>query len=174
MGFHHGSVCAEPDAPGPEMSAVECGSTGERRLKLAGGGTLGFREYGDPDGAPLIFLHGWPSSSGQGIFLDGIGKARGLRVLSLDRPGFGASSFMPDRGFLHLPPLVEELAEALGLGKCYVLGVSGGGPYALACAYALPHRVRQAVVCGGAPPLGSEGARTDEAHVSKQDIQQLR
>ena len=141
------------------MSRITQGGAGDKVLRLADGGTLGFREYGDPHGAPLIFLHGWPSSSAQGIFLHHIGEARGLRVLSLDRPGLGNSTRIPSRNFLHVPPLVEELAEALELGACYVMGVSGGGPYALACAWALPHRVRKAVVCCGAPPLDSAEAR---------------
>lgn len=128
-------------------------------LELAGGGTLGFREYGARDGSPLIFLHGWPGSSAQGIFLDSIGLERGVRVISVDRPGFGSSSRIPERNFLHLPPLLDELADALALGRVDVLGMSGGGPYALACAWALPHRVRAASVCCGAPPLDSPEAR---------------
>jgi pimeloyl-ACP methyl ester carboxylesterase len=135
------------------------GSNGDRVLHLTNGAGLGYREYGDPAGQPLIYFHGWPSSSAQGALLHDIALRRRLRVLSVDRPGLGASSPIPDRNFLHVPPLVEELAEALELGKFRVLGVSGGGPYALACAWALPHRVRRAVVCCGAPPLDSEEAR---------------
>jgi pimeloyl-ACP methyl ester carboxylesterase len=130
-----------------------------RQLRLAHGGTLGYREYGDPRGEPLIFLHGWPSSSRQGVVLHEIGQERGLRVVSVDRPGLGQSSRIPDRTFLHIPPLVEELADSLQADKCYMLGVSGGGPYTLACAWALPHRVRKAVICCGAPPLNTPEAR---------------
>jgi pimeloyl-ACP methyl ester carboxylesterase len=136
------------------------GSSGEvRLLRLANGGTLGYREYGDPRGEPLIFLHGWPSSSGQGVMVHSAAQQHGLRVIALDRPGLGQSSRIPERTLLHIPPLVEELAESLGLEKCYLLGVSGGGPYALACAWALPHRVRKTVVCCGAPPLDTPEAR---------------
>ena len=131
----------------------------ESVFTLAGGQTLGWREYGAPEGDPVIFFHGWPGSSPQGIFLHRTARARGLRILAVDRPGIGKSSRIPHRHFLHVPPLVEELAEHLGLGPCEVLGVSGGGPYALACAWAIPHRVRAAVVCCGAPPLDSPEAR---------------
>lgn len=87
------------------------------------------------------------------------GQEKGLRIISVDRPGFGASTRIPHRHFLHLPPLVDELVEALDLGRVDLLGVSGGGPYVLACAWALPHLVRRAVVCCGAPPLDSPEAR---------------
>jgi pimeloyl-ACP methyl ester carboxylesterase len=141
------------------MRGTKQGPSGDHILKLAGGGTLGFREFGTRDGTPLIFFHGWPGSSAQGIFLDRVAQERGLRVISLDRPGLGNSSRIPERTLLHVPPLLDELADALELGPCDVLGMSGGGPYALACAWALPHRVRTAVICCGAPPLDSPEAR---------------
>jgi len=141
------------------MSTADNPPGSVRTLRLTGGGMLAWREYGDPRGEPLIFLHGWPSSSGQGVMLHEAGQKHGLRVLSVDRPGLGQSSRIPGRTFLHLPPVVEELAEAQQLGKCYVMGLSGGGPYALACAWALPHRVRKALVCCGAPPLDTPEAR---------------
>jgi pimeloyl-ACP methyl ester carboxylesterase len=141
------------------MGRVSNGRSGNLLLTLANGGTLSWREYGDPKGSPLVFFHGWPGSSAQGIFLHRAGLENGLRIVSMDRPGLGESSPIPERTFLHIPPLVEELAEALDLGPYDVLGMSGGGPYALACAWALPHRVRRTVVCCGAPPIDSPEAR---------------
>jgi pimeloyl-ACP methyl ester carboxylesterase len=141
------------------MGRVSHGKGGELILPLAGGGSLSFREYGDPEGRPLIFFHGWPGSSAQGLFLHRICQEKHLRVLSIDRPGLGGSSRIPERNFLHVPPLVEELAGTLGLDRYDVFGMSGGGPYALACAWALPHRVKAAVVCCGAPPLDTPEAR---------------
>lgn len=150
---------ADRDVARAGKEGVTHGREGAQVLRLAGGGTLGFREYGDPQGSPILFFHGWPSSSVQGICLHGIGRQRRLRVISPDRPGMGSSTRLPGRTFLHLPPLVEELANALGVGRYDVVGVSGGGPYALACAWAAPHRVRAAVVCCGAPPIDSPEAR---------------
>jgi pimeloyl-ACP methyl ester carboxylesterase len=141
------------------MGRIVEGRGGIRILALENGGALSFREYGDPEGSPLFFFHGWPGSSAQGVFLHRIGQEKGLRILSADRPGLGHSTRIPGRNFLDVPPLVEELAETLGLDRYDVFGMSGGGPYALACAWALPHRVRAAVVCCGAPPLDSQEAR---------------
>jgi pimeloyl-ACP methyl ester carboxylesterase len=141
------------------MSLISGDASGGSVLQLQNGGRLGFRQYGDLSGEPLIYFHGWPASSSQGEFLDAAGAKYGMRVIAIDRPGLGKSSRIPERNFLHVPPLVEELAEALQLGPCDVLGMSGGGPYALACAWALPHRVRTAVVCCGAPPADTPEAR---------------
>ncbi len=141
------------------MKRITAGPSGSFVLHLPDGGQLGFREYGDAAGSPLIFFHGWPGSSGQGVFLDLPARERGIRVIAVDRPGMGNSSRIPGRTFLHVPPLAGELLEALALERCDVLGVSGGGPYALACAWALPHRIRKAVVCCGAPPLDTPEPR---------------
>ena len=141
------------------MKRVINGPSGEFVLRLPDGGRLGFREYGDPAGSPLIFFHGWPGSSAQAGFLDRAARAHCVRVISVDRPGMGSSSRIPGRDFLHVPPLADELCEALELERCDFMGMSGGGPFALACAWALPHRVRTAVVCCGAPPLDTPEAR---------------
>jgi pimeloyl-ACP methyl ester carboxylesterase len=110
-------------------------------------------EYGDPRGTPLFYFHGWPAAGVQGALLEASARELGVRVLSPDRPGLGASDFHPQRRLLDWPPLLRELAAALGLARCRVLGVSGGGPYALASAWALPELVEAAGVVCGAPPL---------------------
>lgn len=74
------------------------------------------------------------------------------RVYSLDRPGMGISDFKHDRSLCDWPQDVTEFADSLGIGQFVVMGVSGGGPYAAACAWALPERVRAAgLVCGLGP-----------------------
>ena len=141
------------------MNRITTASPGDFVLRLQDGNQLGFREYGDPTGFPMLFFHGWPGSSGQGAFFDHQARAVGIRILAVDRPGMRNSTRIPDRNFLHVPPLADELCEALELKHCDVMGLSGGGPYALACAWALPHRIRTAIVCCGAPPLDSPEAR---------------
>src|SRR4029077_16193734 len=75
-----------------------------------------------------------------------------------DRPGLGLSSYRPDRTILNWADDVAELADALGLDKFLVAGVSGGGPHSLATAYALPDRVTKAGVISGAAPMDSPEA----------------
>jgi pimeloyl-ACP methyl ester carboxylesterase len=126
------------------------------QLKLADGRTLGYAEYGDPRGRPLIYLHGFPGSRLAGGALDEAARAGGVRVLAPERPGLGLSSPQPGRTLLDHARDVRSLAEALGLGRFTVLGESGGGPYALACAHELPDLVDcVAVVCGLGPVAGA-------------------
>jgi len=84
--------------------------------------------------------------------LDGLAKSKGLRVIAPDRPGYGLSDFKPRRSIPDWASDVSELAGRLGLEKFAVLGVSGGGPYAAACAGQLPDRLTAAgMVCSVAP-----------------------
>ncbi|MEQ1852357.1 MAG: alpha/beta fold hydrolase, partial [Chthoniobacteraceae bacterium] len=68
------------------------------------------REFGAPDGRPLLFIHGWPGSSRQGVLLDAAAKKDGFRVLSPDRPGIGESPLAPGRRLSDWPPLVRGIA----------------------------------------------------------------
>jgi pimeloyl-ACP methyl ester carboxylesterase len=119
------------------------------------GRRVAWDEYGDPAGRPLIYAHGWPSSRLQARLLHHLARERGMRVLALDRPGIGQSTYQPGRTLKSWPVLVAAFADAQGIGSFAQLGVSGGGPYVLACAAMLPHRVTaSAVLCGAVPVTG--------------------
>ena len=122
-------------------------------LTLASGRRVAVEGYGDPRGEPVFFFHGWPSSRWQGEVVSEAAGALGVRLLSVDRPGVGGSDYHPERTLLDWPPLLAEIADALGCARFRVMAISGGGPYALAAAWALPERVIAAAVCCGAPPL---------------------
>jgi len=114
---------------------------------------MGYAEFGHGDGRPLIFCHGFPSSRLAGALLDRDARALGLRVISPDRPGHGLSDFKRRRRVGHWAADVASLADALGLERFAVLGVSAGGPYAAACAALLAERVTSAGIASGwAPP----------------------
>ena len=130
-----------------------------RTLMLSSGRKIAFAEYGDPRGAVLFYFHGWPSSRLQGALLDGVGKDRGLRIISPDRPGIGLSDFDPQRRLTDWPGTIVEMAAHLSAERFFVMGVSGGGPYVLACAQAMPERLLGSAVVCGAPPLGVLGTR---------------
>ncbi len=124
---------------------------------LSTGRKLAFERYGDPQGTPTFYYHGWPSSRLQGELMHETGRRLGLRVVAMDRPGIGHSDFQPGRRLLDWPPLLAELAAHLDWEKFHVFGVSGGGPYSLVTAYGLPERVLSVSVICGAPPLGLLG-----------------
>ncbi|KAL2802993.1 Alpha/Beta hydrolase protein [Aspergillus granulosus] len=122
-------------------------------LPLCDGRILGFAEYGSPTGFPVLYFHGFPSSRLEGSGVDGNARRRGLRIISLDRPGYGLSTFKPNRRITDWPSDVKSLADHLRIPKFAVLGGSGGSPYALACAHALPHERLSAVgIFAGAAP----------------------
>lgn len=113
----------------------------EKIFRLKGGRKLGFIEYGKKDGIPVMIFHGTPGSKIWFTEDDKIANSLGLRLISTDRPGFGTSDPMKNRTLLDWPEDVMELADGLGIGKLSVIGVSGGGAYAAACAYKIPHRL---------------------------------
>lgn len=130
------------------------------QIELPDGTQVGYAEAGDPAGPPVMYLHGSPSSRLE-IGLPGIREAAddlGLRVIAADRPGIGLTPFrrysVPD-----YPQLVRSLADALGIDRFAVVGVSGGGKYACACAWALPDRVTRVALVSSTCSFDLPGAR---------------
>ncbi|HEY7347803.1 MAG TPA: alpha/beta hydrolase [Ktedonobacterales bacterium] len=122
---------------------------------LPDGRALGFAQFGSPDGKPLLFFHGLGASRLTRHPDDSIAAGLGVRLITIDRPGIGLSDPKPGRTLLDWPDDVVALADALGIGQFAVLGWSGGGAHALACAYKIPERLSAiGVVSGGAPLAG--------------------
>lgn len=130
----------------------------DQTIELADGRTLGYAEYGDPTGRPVFFFHGTPGTRHLGRATHSIARTHGLRLLCPDRPGFGLSDFQPDRSIPGWPADVVELADALGLERFGVIGVSGGGPYAAACARFIPERLAGVALVAGVGPFDAPGA----------------
>ncbi|KAF5021254.1 hypothetical protein F66182_6652 [Fusarium sp. NRRL 66182] len=95
---------------------------------------ISWAEYGSPKGRPLLFLHGTPSSRLECAEFHEKLHSRNIRLIAPDRPGFGRSEFVPDRTIGSYASDVQALAKQLKLPDYAVMGGSGGGPYALACA----------------------------------------
>ena len=128
-------------------------------LTLSSGRRLGWAEYGVRGGRPVLAFHGLPGSRRQRHPDDAIAIALGARTLHLERPGFGLSDPAPGRTLAGWAQDVAEACDLLGVGAMRICGVSGGGPYALACAAALGARVeRVAVVSGIGAPNSMRGA----------------
>jgi len=127
-------------------------------ISLPDGRTLGYAEYGHLTGYPVFFFHGFLSSRLETYPLDRLALRRGIRIIAPDRPGFGLSSPQPHRRILDWPADVAAFADRLQIPRFAVLGCSGGGPYALACAHALPREVMSAVGLFAAAPPWAAGA----------------
>ena len=120
-------------------------------VNLPGGRPLSVLTGGDPGGVPVIYLHGTPSSRLGAVSGHDAAVRQGLRLIAANRPGYGAAPDVPTS----LSSVADDtlaLADALGLNRFAVLGVSGGGPYALACGALAPDRVVAVGVVVGIGP----------------------
>ena len=113
-------------------------------LRVSDGGPPGFSECGDPQGIPIIFLHGAPGSrleaGPDNVYASALASA-GVRYIGVDRAGYGQSAARPARTIFEAANDVTQAADQLGLATFGVIGWSMGGPYALAVAARFPGRV---------------------------------
>lgn len=122
-------------------------------IKLGDGRKIGIAEYGKLDGIPVMFFHGTPGSRLIYDNDDEIAIKLGIRIISLDRPGFGESTPKPNRKLLDWPDDVLEVANLLEIDKFSIIGVSGGGAFAAACAYKIPNRIHSLAIVSGPTPF---------------------
>jgi pimeloyl-ACP methyl ester carboxylesterase len=119
---------------------------------------IGFAEFGDPQGRAIFWLHGTPGARRQ-IPMEArvYAENANIRLIGIDRPGIGSSTpHQYDTVFAFADDL-RTIADTLGIDHMVLVGLSGGGPYTLACAAAMPERVVAAGVIGGvAPTMGSD------------------
>lgn len=118
----------------------------------ADGRDIEYVEVGDPRGQPVVYLHGTPATAGSAVLLDRAASRHGVRLLAVSRPGYGDSTTTAP-GLLSVARDIGELTRELGIDDFAVFGASGGGPFALATAAALPARVRQVLVAAGPGPV---------------------
>lgn len=128
-----------------------------KHVRLADGRNLAFAEYGPANGKAIIAFHCIPGSR-----LEQIGDATllselGVRLIVVDRPGYGCSDFQPGRRLLDWPDDVSQLADALHIDRFSILGFSGGGAHAAACAFRIPHRLNHVALIGSTAPFDAPG-----------------
>ncbi|MCP4400872.1 MAG: alpha/beta hydrolase [bacterium] len=134
-----------------------------RQAQLKDGRKLAFAEFGDAKGTPVFFFHGLPGTRLYRHPDDELTASLGVRLITIDRPGFGLSDFQAGRSLLDWPDVVELLANALQIDRFAVLGHAAGGPYAAACAYKLPQRVTKAAMAAGLLPMAPAAQRIKSA-----------
>jgi pimeloyl-ACP methyl ester carboxylesterase len=141
------------------MTNIDSSTTAGQIITLRDGRSLGYAEFGDPEGRPVFHFHGFPGSRLEAKLVDEAAVKAGVRLIGADRPGMGLSDFQPRRQILDWPDDVIELADALEIDRFAVEGISGGGPYAAACARKIPDRLTACVIIAGMGPidLGTEG-----------------
>ena len=124
-----------------------------KHFQTADGRSIAYLDLGNAKGKPVFFFHGLPGSRAEAIALHSSALEHGYRLISPDRPGMGASDKQPGRNFLDWPKDIIEMADALAFKKFGVIGISGGGPFALACAHAISERLDFAIDIAGLAPM---------------------
>lgn len=128
-------------------------------VPLPDGRRIGFAEYGSPDGRPVLWFHGTPGARRQIPTAAHLAAMeRDVRLVALERPGVGSSSPHLFGQVLDWTADVEHCTAGLGIKRFGVVGLSGGGPYALACAFRWPERVTSAAILGGVAPTKGDDA----------------
>jgi pimeloyl-ACP methyl ester carboxylesterase len=129
----------------------------EHRIKTPDGRTLAVQEGGDPGGKPVLAHNGTPNS--RQLYAPHVtdAAARGIRLISYDRPGYGESSPQPGRTVASAAGDVRAICSALGISRLAAWGVSGGGPHVLACAALLPDLVVAAASLAALAPYPADG-----------------
>ncbi len=128
-----------------------------RQAQLQDGRRLGFVEFGDPTGAPVVLFHDLWGNRNLRHPDDSILQRIGVRLIGIDRPGYGASARNAGRGIMDVVDDVMLLSKALKLTQFSVIGYSAGGPYALACAWRFPQIIQRCAVVAGFPPMDHGG-----------------
>ena len=128
--------------------------------RLSDGRRLSWAVFGDPDGSPVLWFHGTPGNRTQ-IPPATAREAEllGIKIVCIARPGVGRSSDAAYPSFVHSVPDVMAVADDVDAHRFGVVALSGGGPYALACAHEFPERVGGVAVLGGVcPVIGPDAA----------------
>jgi pimeloyl-ACP methyl ester carboxylesterase len=121
------------------------------QVQLPDGRRLDVRVSGPAGGLPLVFHHGTPGAATPIHALERAAHARGLRLVTTSRPGYGDSTRQPGRSVVDVVPDAEAVLSVLGADRCLTMGWSGGGPHTLACGARLGAVAAVLVVAGVAP-----------------------
>ena len=121
-------------------------------VSRADGSVIAVEVAGKPDGAPVLLCHGLADSRLSALQLDDVAAELGLRVIAPDRPGSGRSDPHALRTIADWAPDAALVLDAMGVDSAAVAGISAGGPFAAACAAALPGRVRCLILIAALGP----------------------
>jgi pimeloyl-ACP methyl ester carboxylesterase len=119
----------------------------DQTLTTSDGRAVGFAEYGARDGVPVIWCHGAPGCRREAEYFSDAAAEAGLRIVGIDRPGYGRSTSQPGRTIAGWVADGLAVADRLGIERFATVGVSTGGAYALALAALAPDRVLATVAC---------------------------
>ncbi len=129
----------------------------DKWVRLHDGRRLGYLSCGDESGLTVFYCHGFPGSRLEVLLADRMAAYHSIRLVGVDRPGYGLSDAKPGRSLISWADDIVALADYLNVTRFSVLGVSGGVPYAIACAFMLPSRLFSAGLACGLAPIRKAG-----------------
>src|SRR4051794_23295138 len=131
----------------------------EGAIKIRNGRKMGFAEFGVPGGRPIVWFHGTPGARRQLPEAARLAaRVEGVRFVLVDRPGTGFSTNHLYDNVLDFVDDLRIVLNELDIDRVAVVGLSGGGPYALAAGFGMPDRVAAVGVLGGVAPARGEDA----------------
>ena len=136
---------------------------------------LEYYSLGPGEGRPIFYFHGCPGGALEISWLPRqFLYETGIRLIAVNRPGFGRSEFIEQRTLTDFAHQIARLAAALNLREYGVLGFSAGGPYALACAHANPEQVRSVTLLASLAPLEEPGVLSKLHEPNRAFLEQAR
>ena len=136
----------------------------EQYITLNDNRKLGFSEYGNTTGSPIVYCHGSQSSRLEMHYDLDFALQHNLRIITIDRPGHGLSSFNPTGTILGFAQDVKQLMNHLKIEEFSVVGMSAGSPFALGLAYLFPNNVQQLAIISGFAPYNT----SSKSHLTKE------
>ena len=146
----------------------------ERSAGLDDGRRIAWSEYGRSNGRPVLYCHGFPASGAEAAFTETAARVADARIIAPDRPGYGGSSPAPGRALTDWVADASALLDRLDVASAPVIGMSGGGPYALACAALRPNRFPRVATFGALGPLERPGSEAGMSRFNRLCIQLAR
>lgn len=140
------------------MAAHLPSADADRLFRLADGRRMAYREFGAPDGWPVLALHGTPGSHLMFSIAAQSAAQLGLRLIAPDRWGYGRTDPHPRPSLAAWGRDAAEVAAGLGLSQLSLVGLSGGSPYAAATAAELGHQVKKLALAVPVGPMAGDGS----------------
>lgn len=168
-------MSASQDRSGVQQLDVKAEHAGAQSsvVTLRSGKRVGVVEYGDPDGVAVLAMHGAPACRLMFDVADGPARACGVRLIAFDRPGYGLTPLDYGATLQSRTEVFAELPDALGLDTLAILGISGGGPYAVALAARLGSRVKGLALVSPLGPVAEVASRSPDNPVHLSSLQRL-
>ena len=134
----------------------------DKVITLKNGLNIGILEFGDLNSNKVVFyLHGFPGCRYEPLFIKKHALSKNIKIISIDRIGYGNTSYYKDETILNFGEIFKELVDTLHIDKFKIIAVSGGSPYLASVCYALKDRVKKALLISGLSPLDNKNLLKD-------------